>query len=164
MLPWCVVHRLIHPFPLIWNWRKILWHTAGWMKRFRNFYIINCMPDIFIIAGCNGAGKTTAAYNLLPEVFKTVEFVNAHWRKSSVHDGWLDALYWQKCSPAIEHWRICAIKTLQRVICPPFVYLWMSKKYKFSDNSKLYFVSFAVTNWIDLFIRNEYKDIFLLPP
>lgn len=35
------------------------------------------MPDIFIIAGCNGAGKTTAAYNLLPDVFKTVEFVNA---------------------------------------------------------------------------------------
>ncbi len=35
------------------------------------------MPNIFIIAGCNGAGKTTAAYNLLPEVFKTVEFVNA---------------------------------------------------------------------------------------
>ncbi len=35
------------------------------------------MPDLFIIAGCNGAGKTTAAYNLLPEVFKTVEFVNA---------------------------------------------------------------------------------------
>lgn len=35
------------------------------------------MPDIFIIAGCNGAGKTTAAYNLLPEVFKVIEFVNA---------------------------------------------------------------------------------------
>jgi len=35
------------------------------------------MPEIFIIAGCNGAGKTTAAYGLLPEVFKTVEFVNA---------------------------------------------------------------------------------------
>ncbi len=37
----------------------------------------------------------------------------------------------------------------------------MSKKYKFSDNSKLYFVSFSVTNWIDLFIRNEYKEILL---
>ena len=35
------------------------------------------MPELFIIAGCNGAGKTTAAYNLLPEVFKTVEFLNA---------------------------------------------------------------------------------------
>ena len=35
------------------------------------------MPEIFIIAGCNGAGKTTAAYNLLPDVFKTVDFVNA---------------------------------------------------------------------------------------
>jgi predicted ABC-type ATPase len=35
------------------------------------------MPELFIIAGCNGAGKTTAAYNLLPEVFQTVDFVNA---------------------------------------------------------------------------------------
>ncbi len=35
------------------------------------------MTEIFIIAGCYGAGKTTAAYNLLPDVFKTVEFVNS---------------------------------------------------------------------------------------
>ncbi len=34
----------------------------------------------------------------------------------------------------------------------------MSRKYKFGDNDKIYFVSFAVTNWIDLFIRNEYKE------
>ena len=37
----------------------------------------------------------------------------------------------------------------------------MSKKYKFKDNSKTYFVTFTVINWIDLFIRNEYKDILL---
>ena len=35
----------------------------------------------------------------------------------------------------------------------------MSRKYKFRDNDKLYFVTFAVINWIDLFIRAEYKDI-----
>jgi predicted ABC-type ATPase len=35
------------------------------------------MPDLFIIAKCNGAGKTTAAFNLLPNVFEAVEFVNA---------------------------------------------------------------------------------------
>lgn len=35
------------------------------------------MPTMYIIAGCNGAGKTTAAYNLLPDVFTTVEFINA---------------------------------------------------------------------------------------
>ena len=35
------------------------------------------MPEIFIIAGCNGAGKTTAAYTLLPNVFNTSEFINA---------------------------------------------------------------------------------------
>lgn len=35
------------------------------------------MPTMYIIAGCNGAGKTTAAYSLLPDVFNTVEFINA---------------------------------------------------------------------------------------
>ena len=34
----------------------------------------------------------------------------------------------------------------------------MSRKYKFADNDKMYFVSFAVTNWIDLFIRDAYKE------
>jgi len=34
----------------------------------------------------------------------------------------------------------------------------MSRKYKFGDNDKIYFVSFAITNWIDLFIRNEYRQ------
>jgi putative transposase len=35
----------------------------------------------------------------------------------------------------------------------------MSRKYKFRDCDKLYFVTFTIVNWIDLFIRNEYKDI-----
>jgi len=37
----------------------------------------------------------------------------------------------------------------------------MSRKYKFTDPQGLYFISFAVINWIDVFIRNEYKDIVL---
>ena len=37
----------------------------------------------------------------------------------------------------------------------------MSRKYKFGDQDQLYFVSFAVINWIDLFVRNEYKQIML---
>ena len=35
----------------------------------------------------------------------------------------------------------------------------MSRKYKFTDNDKLYFISFAVVYCIDLFIRKEYKQI-----
>src|SRR5277367_354964 len=35
------------------------------------------MPDLYIIAGCNGAGKTTASYTVLPEVLHCNEFVNA---------------------------------------------------------------------------------------
>ncbi len=37
----------------------------------------------------------------------------------------------------------------------------MSRKYKFNDDSLLYFVSFAVVDWVDLFVRNEYKEILL---
>jgi predicted ABC-type ATPase len=32
---------------------------------------------LFIIAGCNGAGKTTAAYNIMPHVLNVAQFVNA---------------------------------------------------------------------------------------
>jgi len=35
------------------------------------------MPTIYIIAGCNGAGKTTAAETILPEFLDCKEFVNA---------------------------------------------------------------------------------------
>ena len=36
------------------------------------------MPKkMFIIAGCNGAGKTTAAFTILPDVMNCEEFINA---------------------------------------------------------------------------------------
>jgi predicted ABC-type ATPase len=36
------------------------------------------MPkNFYIIAGCNGAGKTTASYTILPEILGCYEFVNA---------------------------------------------------------------------------------------
>lgn len=35
------------------------------------------MPRLFIIAGCNGAGKTTASYTLLPELLNCEEYVNS---------------------------------------------------------------------------------------
>jgi REP element-mobilizing transposase RayT len=37
----------------------------------------------------------------------------------------------------------------------------VSIKYKFHNQEQLYFVTFAVVYWIDLFIRNEYKQIML---
>lgn len=35
------------------------------------------MPRLYIISGCNGAGKTTASYSLLPEMLDCREFVNS---------------------------------------------------------------------------------------
>lgn len=35
------------------------------------------MPNLYIIAGCNGAGKTTASYTILPNILNCKEFINA---------------------------------------------------------------------------------------
>ncbi|MCL1973303.1 MAG: zeta toxin family protein [Bacteroidetes bacterium] len=35
------------------------------------------MAHLYIIAGCNGAGKTTASFTILPEMLHCKEFVNA---------------------------------------------------------------------------------------
>jgi predicted ABC-type ATPase len=35
------------------------------------------LPNLYIIAGCNGAGKTTASYTVLPEILDCKEFINA---------------------------------------------------------------------------------------
>lgn len=35
------------------------------------------MPHLYIISGCNGAGKTTASYSILPEMLECSEFVNS---------------------------------------------------------------------------------------
>lgn len=32
---------------------------------------------LYVISGCNGAGKTTASFNILPEILSCKEFVNA---------------------------------------------------------------------------------------
>ena len=34
--------------------------------------------NLFIIAGCNGTGKTTAPFTILPEILDCKEFVNAN--------------------------------------------------------------------------------------
>ena len=35
------------------------------------------MKQLYVIAGCNGVGKTTASYTILPEILDCKEFVNA---------------------------------------------------------------------------------------
>ncbi len=35
------------------------------------------LPNLYIISGCNGAGKTTASFTILPEMLDCKEFVNA---------------------------------------------------------------------------------------
>lgn len=37
----------------------------------------------------------------------------------------------------------------------------MSRNYKFHNPDGVYFVSFAVVEWVDVFTRNEYKEILL---
>ncbi len=37
----------------------------------------------------------------------------------------------------------------------------MSRKYKFHNPDGVYFITFAVQGWVDVFTRNEYKDIII---
>ena len=39
-----------------------------------------------------------------------------------------------------------------------FIFDSVSRKYRFNDDEGIYFVSFAVVNWIDVFVRKEYKN------
>jgi predicted ABC-type ATPase len=34
-------------------------------------------PNLYIISGCNGAGKTTASFTILPEMLDCNKFINA---------------------------------------------------------------------------------------
>jgi putative transposase len=34
----------------------------------------------------------------------------------------------------------------------------MSRKYKFNDQNRLYFISFSVVYWVDVFIRELYRE------
>ena len=42
-----------------------------------NSLSLKVQKNVYIIAGCNGAGKTTASFTLLPEILDCKEFVNA---------------------------------------------------------------------------------------
>jgi predicted ABC-type ATPase len=44
---------------------------------FLKYFNFEIMPTLYIISGCNGAGKTTASYTILPEILNCKEFVNA---------------------------------------------------------------------------------------
>jgi len=40
-------------------------------------YLCSMSANLYIIAGCNGAGKTTASFTILPDILDCHEFVNA---------------------------------------------------------------------------------------
>ncbi len=43
----------------------------------RIYTTFESMKSLYVIAGCNGAGKTTASYTILPKILECDEFVNA---------------------------------------------------------------------------------------
>jgi len=51
--------------------------TAGNFKKSIFVSDTKILKRLFIISGCNGAGKTTASYTILPDMLNCEEFVNA---------------------------------------------------------------------------------------
>ena len=58
------------------SWSDFYWIENGGSSGNR-YLCKEDMPKLYIIAGCNGAGKTTASYTVLPEMLGCREFVNA---------------------------------------------------------------------------------------
>jgi len=58
------------------------------------------MANLYIIAGCNGAGKTTASYTVLPETLNCKEFVNADIIAAGLSPSIMKALH----SKQVELW------------------------------------------------------------
>lgn len=54
---------------------KEYWNILRFTRN--SHYRLTFMPNLYIIAGCNGAGKTTASFTILPEMLNCKEFVNA---------------------------------------------------------------------------------------
>jgi len=42
-----------------------------------------------------------------------------------------------------------------------YYFSWVSEKYKIRDQDKIYFVTFSVAQWIDVFTRSVYKEILI---
>jgi predicted ABC-type ATPase len=55
--------------------RKSKISLDNWDSKY--FISLIIMPNLYIIAGCNGAGKTTASFTVLPEMLNCDEFLNA---------------------------------------------------------------------------------------
>jgi predicted ABC-type ATPase len=58
-----------------WYLQKSSKHSRK-IKIIRNFVTMD-NKKLYIISGCNGAGKTTASFTILPEILDCKEFVNA---------------------------------------------------------------------------------------
>jgi hypothetical protein len=52
----------------------------------------------------------------------------------------------------------CAFKAILASVRSS-LFFGMSIKYKFNDSEALYFVTFSVVGWVDVFTRNVYKDL-----
>ena len=62
---------------------------------------------------------------------------------------------WISAYTAIDASHTCALQNKS------YVHLLMNRKYKFHDNDKIYFISFARVYWIDVFIREEYFSVMI---
>ena len=66
------VQKMSNSFPIICvNQKNPFIFVHRWLKKGVQ------MPTLYIISGCNGAGKTTASYSVLPDILQCREFVNA---------------------------------------------------------------------------------------
>lgn len=64
--------------PLRWRIKSMKASTWFFLAKSKSTGMVNPQAkNLYIIAGCNGAGETTASMTILPEILDCYEFVNA---------------------------------------------------------------------------------------
>src|SRR6185369_15909178 len=78
-------------------------------------------------------------------------------RKQSISEGYPSDLG----DPSGSRARVSLVRQLLQASRLRVKFKQMSRKYKLSDQQRLHFVTFTVIEWIDVFTRNEYREIFV---
>lgn len=77
------------------------------------------MPSLYLIAGCNGAGKTTASKTVFPQLLNCKEFVNADSIAAGISSFNPDGVALEAAAEMYWYWEMVMadLKGLRQVYC-----------------------------------------------
>lgn len=112
--------------------------------------------NLYIISGCNGAGKTTASYTVLPEILDCREFVNADEIAHGLSPFNSEGMAIEAGRLMLRRIKDAGIKNLFRLFIPEVDYWGI---YDNSEQPRIKIASVSKGKEIDIFNEELYKSM-----